>query len=668
MQAYNWNDLLNMPEDQIWRIDTGNNPVVKVNAADKSFEILSRPLIMSWYAWTVFRMYPELALHGKGLEKRHFLTGNTISNKSINNIITHSYRDHDKMLMKKLGSDLTGGVLDVVAINRALIKNQNYINNTFVAKIPEYVTTSNMRDYMEILDDPYLTEVRQAIQPNQNSIGEAYRKSLAYIKDPKNFPTNQVANDIKQGEVSDGQTAQVFVARGFLTDHNSRIFVRPVVRCYAEGLGSFYDSFIESRSATKAMIFQKKPLEDSEWFNRKMQLVCQSVQRIHLGEDCGSQVTVPVALRKGWAKRLAGKYYVDTDGTTKYIHEDDSHLEGRVLQIRSAMYCNHQDKGGICERCYGKLAVSLPYFNVLSKVGFNEIAIGHVSATSIGEKLSQKMLSTKHLDTSSTVDPFIIKRSDAIYLTPGMRDNAARLHPRLRDEKYSLKVNFTKLTALTDIYMAEDLDEVATRVGGFDEIILEFTRDGDYVESIPIKTTQGSRQAQFTVEFLRFLQTANWTNTDKGFVTVDMSNFSYECDIIELPLVHEDMMAYQKQIEGYVRFTKESAKWKGKPITPDDAGVILGEFFDLISQRLDVNVVHAEVMLYAIMARDPTVMDYSLPRAHEPRQVCAYDDCIENRSLSVQLLYQEQASILMKPSTYLVENRLSHPADSLFVE
>lgn len=44
------------------------------------------------------------------------------------------------------------------------------------------------------------------------------------------------------------------------------------------------------------------------------------------------------------------------------------------------------------------------------------------------------MLSTKHLDTSSTVDPFIIHREDAIYITCGIRDNTAGLNLRLKGQ------------------------------------------------------------------------------------------------------------------------------------------------------------------------------------------------------------------------------------------
>lgn len=655
MQTYNWQDLLGMSEDDIWKIDTGNNPEITVVAHDKTFTMLARPAIVSWYCWPLQRTQS-----GMPLCKRHFATGVTLSNKGILGILTQGYRDY---------VDLHPGIIDVVAINTLIARAINIINNTFVMRIPEYVTTASMRQYIEVLDDPELVEIRAKLEPNQNSIREGYGKGLAVIKRPGKFVGNQIADDIKQGSVSDGQSAQVFIARGYLTDHNSRIFVKPVLRCYAEGLGSFHDSFVESRSATKAMLFQKKPLEDSEWFNRKMQLVAQAVQRIHMNEDCGSTITVPILVKEGWLSRLAGKYYYAEDNKTlKCVSDKDDHLIGRIIHMRSPMYCNHPDRSGICEKCYGKLAISLPYFNALGEIGKNEIIIGHISATEIGQDLSQKMLSTKHLDTSSTTEPFVPRRQDAMYIVEGMRDNAVRLHPRLAQDKVKLKVNFNKTTALSDIYVAENLDEVATRAGGFNEIVLEFEREGGYNESIPIPTVQGSRQGQFTVDFLRFLQKANWTNAEKGYIVIDLSTFDYQCDVVELPLVHQDMTVYQKQIEAYIRFSKDSAKWKGKFVTPEDAGLALSEFYTLLSERLKVNIVHAEIMLYSVMTTDPANYDYRLPRAYEQRQFSSYHECIEFRSLSVQLLYQEQATVMLKPTTFLVEHRQPHPADSIFVD
>lgn len=655
MQSYNWQDLLGMSEEQIWKLDPGNNPEVTVVGHDKSFKVLTRLIILSWYCWPLQQRYP-----GMVLERRHFATSSSLSNKTILGIFTQGYRDY---------VDCHPGVIDVVTINSIIARAINTINNAFVMRIPEYVTTASMRQYLEILDDPEMVAVRSNMEPNQNSIREGYRLGLSILKRKDKFVGNQIAEDIKQGSVSDGQTAQVFLARGYLTDHNSRIFVKPVMACYAEGLGKFYDSFVESRSATKAMLFQKKPLEDSEWFNRKMQLVAQAVQRIHMNEDCGSTITVPVLVKEGWLSRLAGKYYyADDNKTLKCVTDKDDHLIGRIIHMRSPMYCNHSDRAGICETCYGKLAISLPYFNALGEVGKNEIIIGHISATEIGQDLSQKMLSTKHLDTSSTTEPFIPRRQDAMYIVEGMRDNAVRLHPRLAKDKVKLKVNFNKTTALSDIYVAENLDEVATRAGGFNEIVLEFERDGGFTESIPIPTVQGSRQGQFTVDFLKFLQKANWTNADKGFIVIDLSTFDYECDVVELPLVHQDMTVYQKQIEAYIRFSKESAKWKGKFVSPEDAGLALSEFYSLLSERLKVNIVHAEMMLYSVMTTDPGNYDYRLPRAYESRQFSSYHECIEFRSLSVQLLYQEQATIMMKPTTFLVKHRQPHPADSIFVD
>lgn len=133
-----------MNGEQIWSLDPQcNNPKVQVLAEDKTFEMLVRPLIASW----PIQKFQE----GMALGKRHFLTGFRISNKGIRDILTEGYRDYDMIIVQLMGTDLTGGFIDVVKFNSLQARTINHINNAFVARIPEYVTTASMVDYLEIL-------------------------------------------------------------------------------------------------------------------------------------------------------------------------------------------------------------------------------------------------------------------------------------------------------------------------------------------------------------------------------------------------------------------------------------------------------------------------------------------------------------------------------------
>ncbi|EAL73779.1 hypothetical protein DDB_G0267346 [Dictyostelium discoideum AX4] len=81
-----------------------------------------------------------------------------------------------------------------------------------------------------------------------------------------------------------------------------------------------------------------------------------------------------------------------------------------------------------------------------------------------------------------------------------------------------------------------------------------------------------------------------------------------------------------------------------------------GVMAELLNRLLQVNIVHAEMILYSVMVRDPSKLDHCLPRANEQRQFSSYHECIEFPSLLVQLLYQEQADVMMKPMTFLIDN------------
>ncbi|MFO5836853.1 hypothetical protein ACLBSM_32700, partial [Klebsiella pneumoniae] len=68
--------------------------------------------------------------------------------------------------------------------------------------------------------------------------------------------------------------------RGFPTVINSDIFKYPVTSGYFDGIWNLYENMIESRSGTKALLYNKELLRVSEYFNRKSQLIAQYVQRL----------------------------------------------------------------------------------------------------------------------------------------------------------------------------------------------------------------------------------------------------------------------------------------------------------------------------------------------------------------------------------------------------
>ena len=85
---------------------------------------------------------------------------------------------------------------------------------------------------------------------------------------------------------------------------------------------------------------------------------------------------------------LKDRYYrFHPNGMEYIIKLKDKHLIGQTILLRSPMTCSSHSRGfGVCYRCYGDLA----YTN-------NDINIGKIAAEEISSKLTQILLSAKHL-------------------------------------------------------------------------------------------------------------------------------------------------------------------------------------------------------------------------------------------------------------------------------
>jgi hypothetical protein len=86
-------------------------------------------------------------------------------------------------------------------------------------------------------------------------------------------------------------------------------------------------------------------------------------------------------------------YRMNPGGVERIIKDDDYHLIGMTIYLRSPMTCASHAKGkGICYKCYGNLAYSLRHINP-----------GKNAAESLTSILTQRLLSAKHLLRASVV-------------------------------------------------------------------------------------------------------------------------------------------------------------------------------------------------------------------------------------------------------------------------
>lgn len=610
-------------------------------------------------AWDLIVEYPNTQL----LEKHH-----------VRNIIG------DKYLSSNTHLDLLGRVMwsvydtyahfvttdsypeikfrDYLAKRVYEITNEMY--NTLTTYCEDNVVSLDILNFIDLINYDKIKVANDAIEPTQKSIDETYAIIKDCLFNDAGLMDNPISIAARSKLVNVDQVLQCVSARGFITDTDSVLFKEPITRGYVKGLRSFYDSFIETRSAAKSLIFSKSPLQQAEYFSRRLQLMTQVVRNLHMG-DCGSNEYLLWHVRgdvrdngflkkKGDLSQLAGKYYLDTDNILKTIKSSDTHLIGRTLKIRMAIHCQHPDPYGICSTCFGELSYSVP----------EHTNIGQMCCTSLAQKSSQNVLSVKHLDGSSIVDRISLSDYQTKFLKVSNDGSSYLLADSLKNKSVKLIIPSIEASNITDIMEVSKITDLnITRISELTEIGLMVSGN---VESFKVKVNQ--RLASMTYSLLSYIKHNGWDIDERGNYVVDMEDWNFQKEILTLPLRHFNMADHSVDI---ARLLESSVMLLKKRDKEASANTAIVELFDLVNSKLNVNLAVLDVVQYASMVVSISDNNYDLPKTFTKNDLGVMRFTMANRSLSAAMAYQGQRAVIVSPSSYLNTNRCDHILDRLLV-
>jgi hypothetical protein len=95
------------------------------------------------------------------------------------------------------------------------------------------------------------------------------------------------------------------------------------------------------------------------------------------------------------------------------------------------------------------------------------------------------------------------------------------------------------------------------------------------------------------------------------------------------------------------------------------ASTALVELFDLVNDKLSVNLAVLEVVLYATMIVSAEDNNYTLPKPWGDSGLGVMRLTMANRSLSSAMAYENHASTIIDPTSFNITNRVDHPLDPL---
>ncbi len=637
---YNARELLAMSKDQLWALPDRRLMVV---FDDAELKVSRESTIFSVYCWTLFRHYPKTPI----LAKHHY--GNRQFNSSVmlDMINTVLWDCHDTY----------GAALDMEDATAVIGDTINALYNDLTYRLEANVRTMSILDIAEIVNHPKIIEANQSVKPNFRSIEQTQKSIETSIRDPAIFPKNKVAVGTRIGIYKVGQVVQSVGPRGYLTDIDNNIFRTPVMRGFAHGFRSLLELIQESRSASKSLGDTEKPLQESQYFNRQLQLIADTITDLIPG-DCRATETLSWTVMPEQVSAFDGKYFVEDGKLRRFIAKSAAAegLVGRELHFRSTLYCKHPHPRGICETCYGELSYSVP-------AAMNP---GHVASTMLGQRISQNVMSTKHLMRSASAGGLDISEAFQQYIRNIPEVNGIGLAYDMNPKRITLTIDSNEAGRLSDVMYVDDIDKLQTSlVSAISRVQFTVKRSkGEENNIVPVSS--GKRIPSLSKEFLNYIKKQNWTLTPNGNYSIDLKNWSIDLPLFTLPLKNANMLDYMNTIKAFLTGVKSSVP--SKTIlhcqTREEA---LMELYAIVSSQMQLNIAYLELMILSCMIRSSADHDYRLPLAGNSTVFGKFVNVIAGRSMAPALAYEAQRNILNAPQTYLTKYRPNHPLDTLVV-
>lgn len=418
------------------------------------------------------------------------------------------------------------------------------------------------------------------------------------------------------------------------------------------------DGFIVT---SNSLINNGRSLKDAEWFHRKMHLLTAVISSVVYGYDCGTRVGVPVkVVNASMALMMMGKYQILEDGSTRLIHRKTlEHIRtGETVMVRSSAFCNSPDPSKPCSKCCGKISTVIPYNVIMSR----SANMGMYSGTTLCNPMGQRMLSTKHFIRNATTKAFepmqkdknvIHSNGDQIFLQPELCTPGSQL------------ILHSKITRdLSDLKSLDILDEVGLeKLPYFNEVTFRYQVEdimvgGTTTQQHAAQTSVSSRNARFSLDFLRYILENGWDIVDKRFISVDLSNWKMNVPMFNLPYTREDLDVHRARVENFMTFNKRNTAWRKQVVTPKIFGEVWSEFWSLISQEITgINMTHIETLLYCCLARDPANNCYALANGTQDKYFVSFIKAINNRGAGGMLIFESQQALLNDPKTFEVTDK-----------
>jgi len=635
-------------KDELFRMQLDDGEVI---------ETITAAVEISRKLWLVHEKYDRLPIFA-----RHCVRTVPMSNGDIS----------------KIGSALAEDVHDIYGIdgyNREelwwfmQLNNQRLYNESII-DYPEYVRGSNSFTFDEVYFFPAVAAIRDKLMENPTALAieKATDQAAHVIMTAPELARNAVVSDLRAKIIKMEQFLQCILVRGFNTDIDDVIYRKPITGNYYSGINDPAEALMDSTLASKAIIYQGEPLEQTEYANRKLQFSSQRVDLLIMN-DCNSPVLAAIEVTPNRYSDMEGLYFKDPEtGQLKALRlRDRKKYEGMTLSFRLPFNCRWRGSACVCRMCYGELAFNLPY-------GVN---IGHVASTMTQSIISQRVLKVKHSERSTVAERININLEEKPYIDHAEAPNQIALNPELAKNgvKLILKAavaqgvfGASKIPLLKKEHIRDDVP--SSKFSQFRTVSFDLPNGEKQPLRVHVTVSRGGNYSFLTHDFLRYILDNKFPIREDGNYHIDLEKWDFTKPVFELPNKHISMRDFAAEVEVMIRSTRDSSSrhlGRLKQLTQyaDPVEAML-DAHELIASKVPVSMTHVAVVLLSMT----TGMDkdcVNIPKFGETLRFAKYGKILSNGSYGVLFAYQGANAVMNKLEQYLLVDRNPHLLDPILM-
>lgn len=622
--------------DLVQYLHTVRNQSFLVNLSDGQVTMNGR-----WLSVNVFLWRP-LVKRGYPVSKRHSVWEGLLTKEVLANIQTEIYNDAID-INHKLGTPVVGAVESEILYD--IMDTFDHMHKWISTKLGEYHLSISAFELCDLLDSPEIkplinidltTEMEVSIKSAEDKLERQGKEIVAKLRN-SSIPSNIIAPFLNLGLLSPNQLPRVVMALGFRTDASDQMVRKPITTSYVEGIKDIKDFAIESLDAKKTIYYNKNAMPDSQYDNRKVQILASSVRHLYKG-DCGTKLLVPYYIHEGNARQVYYKNIVTNDGELIQLSSKNiDQFIGHTVRMRSPLVCNHTD--GVCHACGGRLTDFM----------HSNIVIGIASTVEYMSAASQLVLSAKHFTRTSSVTYKIPEALNDILIVK-QNDIFIRSHKDV--SRLKIKINFRDIPHLEALRGNESDDDEVISIGEqqFSKLnYVTFLDSNDIPETAEINMVSEGTIPYFSSEMIQYIK-ENFRSIKIGDeIIIPLKKFEHTTEPLMRCVVESNsMIKFNKVLETFLE--SDIKKYT-------DLVEALEAFTSIVYKEIKTNIMHLEVVLKAFLITNEDNYDIPVVTNIHDVKFEKLTSLIPKRSLGQQFAYQELMSYISDPSTYV----LPHP-------